>query len=240
MKTTINLEEALNKTQENPLQDLQIQELISQSNQEYFISGLRDLGFQEKVGEIETKQRNKIPAGTKIYNLKSIKKICTRYDLRFLPTSYYTGVVPDEAIAKAYRFSKETDISLNPAKFFICAPSKAFKLTKRPIDPILFYQIKGHYKDNWNENEEAQYMLIHKWGKDLGFLRANWNIFKRIGLAILPIVIVTTACVGVRLGEGSREMLGFLGFISMVPCWMYLHTINHNIHNDWNSPYAHL
>lgn len=95
----------------------------------------------------------------RIYNLEQIKKLCTRYRLRFLDTEHFRGEIPYEAISKIKALQRDNAQELE--HFKMVAPAPMFNLKNKDKDPLLMLPLgKGHY------------YLVHKWGNDLHPLRA--------------------------------------------------------------------
>lgn len=93
-----------------------------------------------------------------IFSIQQIKTIAVRYRLRFLDSKFFKGEIPYEAILKIKEIEKNNGIRFSAFK--ILAPASLFKLKDRNKDPLLFA-----YLGNGN------YLLIHKWGKDLSWFR---------------------------------------------------------------------
>lgn len=89
----------------------------------------------------------------KVYNEEQIKELCIKFRLRFLPSEYYKGTLPYEAVSAIKAFEKE----FNPAdaKYLIVAPAEFFQLKDHYADPLLFAQLGN-----------GNYYLLHQWGKD--------------------------------------------------------------------------
>ena len=92
-----------------------------------------------------------------IFHVEQIKKICVAYRLRFLPTKFFKGRLPEEAIAALQNLEYEHQTELKG--FRMIAPAGYFRL-ENADDPMLFAPIGNDY-----------YYLIHKWGKDIHPLR---------------------------------------------------------------------
>lgn len=115
----------------------------------------------------------------RVFSENQIKSLCVKYGLRFLPTVYYKGTIHPETHIKIKEFNQEFNEELTRygekrmkyRHYFIVAPKQAFKLEKRPKDPLLFIHIGGD-----------DYYLIHKWGDDLSSSRYLTNIPFRSGL----------------------------------------------------------
>jgi len=95
----------------------------------------------------------------RIYSAAQIKKLCTRYRLRFLDSKHFKGELPYEAISKIKALQKSQDIELSGFKMI--APAPMFNLKNKDKDPLLMLPLGGD-----------RYYLIHKWGNDLHPLRA--------------------------------------------------------------------
>src|SRR5690606_39103631 len=93
-----------------------------------------------------------------IYCLKSIYKLCIKYRLRFLDIKHFKGEIPYEAIIKMKKFEKEFGMTIGRCK--ILAPAELFNLKNKDSDPMLFVELG---KNN--------FYLLHKWGKEMNFLR---------------------------------------------------------------------
>ena len=93
-----------------------------------------------------------------VYSLKSIYKLCVRYRLRFLDSKYFKGEIPYEAIQKVKDFERTNAVKVGSYK--ILAPVELFSTEDKDSDPLLFI-------DLGNNN----YYLVHKWGRDMSFLR---------------------------------------------------------------------
>lgn len=96
---------------------------------------------------------------SKIFTLEAIQKLAIRFRLRFLPTSYYTGNYPIEAVSTINKLEKSHHTELR--NMYILAPKKKFDLGDCDGDPLLFSRIG-----------ENQYYLIASWGTDLHPLRS--------------------------------------------------------------------
>jgi hypothetical protein len=91
-----------------------------------------------------------------IFNVKSIRTICTKYRLRFLDSSMFKAEIPYEAIVKIKQIEKQSGLSFR--NFKIIAPASRFSLKDSTKDPLLFAQLS----DN-------TYYFIHQWGNDLSW-----------------------------------------------------------------------
>jgi hypothetical protein len=93
-----------------------------------------------------------------IFSIEQIRKICIRYRLRFLDTSFFKSEFPYEAIIKIKQLE---NISGNRiTSFYIIAPEKAFELENINKDPLLFAPIGND-----------RFYLIHQWGTDIAWYK---------------------------------------------------------------------
>ncbi len=99
--------------------------------------------------------------GTRIFSRNSIRTICTRYRLRFLPATHFKGKIPYEAIRKVRQLEADTGVRIE--RFRIMAPDERFELEDATKDPLLFAPLGN-----------GQFYLIHKWGGDM-------SVFRRVG-----------------------------------------------------------
>lgn len=97
----------------------------------------------------------------KVFHISQIEKICKKYDLRFLPSSIYKGVIDEHLPNKIATFEIAYNVICDKTNTMIVAPKESFVLQERPLDPLLFFKINEEY-----------YYLIHKWGNDLSITRA--------------------------------------------------------------------
>lgn len=160
-------------------------------------AGIMDeLGFDYQTAEARRirSERTDFAAlpQNRIMSTNAIKAVCLKYGLRFLPTRFYKGAL-DTGIGPAVEKTKallngKLPLVREPefiqelyerkpgaqdgAQFAIAAPSAAFALQPRPVDPLLFLRLNS-----------LKWFLVHKWGDDLktGDVRKgeigehNWN-----------------------------------------------------------------
>ncbi len=93
-----------------------------------------------------------------IFSIQDIEKVCIDYRLRFLDSTHFKGVIPQEAIFKVRELKKQH--KLDQLDLFLIAPSKKFSLADCDDDPLLFGRVNEH-----------EYYLIYKWGNDLSWFR---------------------------------------------------------------------
>lgn len=163
MKKGINIEQQLKKEQVIPTQE-QLHEFVSTIwNTEH----LKEIALLERLINKATYQTPNnhfnidVLSTENIYHISDIKKICIDYRLRFLPSYYFKGDIPFEAISKIKALEHKHKTAFY--NFKIMAPSKLFKL-KKADDPLLFIPINDNY-----------YYLVHQWGNDLHPLRKAWS-----------------------------------------------------------------
>lgn len=116
----------------------------------------------------------------RIFTGDEIKSIAVKYGLRFLPSIYYKGSLPNDLPQKIREF-KELGLCQSvyaggnnvcswqdhyrEPVYGILAPKESFNLQEKPKDPLFFAKL-----------EDGTYYLIHKWGNDLSI----WNYVKNI------------------------------------------------------------
>jgi len=94
----------------------------------------------------------------RVFAITDIRKICIRYRLRFLDSSFFKAEFPYEAIAQIKMFEKKYGLKIE--SFKIMAPDHAFNLENINKDPLLFAQLT-----------DGSYFLLHKWGHDLAWYK---------------------------------------------------------------------
>lgn len=107
-----------------------------------------------------------INAKGKVYRESDIRKLCFKYDFKFLPPSEYIGKVPP-SLGKALM---DYGVNSKPrGNFKILAPREMFR---REIvsweDPVLFYYLGNGY---WE--------VVHRWGNDMNpirVLKSAWRL----------------------------------------------------------------
>jgi hypothetical protein len=94
----------------------------------------------------------------RLFGISDIGKICIRYRLRFLDSSFFKAEFPYEAIAEIRNFERKHGLKIE--HFKIMAPDHAFNLENINKDPLLFAQLT-----------DGSYFLLHKWGDDLAWYK---------------------------------------------------------------------
>lgn len=159
MFSTVNIQDELVKTRQKHERIFQrlneeVQAALKQGKQadEYIVSRLRTAPRPGKANinpELLQKDR--------IFSIDDIKAICIQYRLRFLDSKYFKmEELPYEAIVAVKELEKHLGEEVHHIK--IMGAPRFFKLEDRNKDPLLFARI-----------DEANYYLIHKWGKDMAW-----------------------------------------------------------------------
>ncbi len=114
----------------------------------------------------------------RVFHRDTIKDMCIRYRLRFLPGGLFKGSLPNQAIHALRILERKADAPIT--SFMVMAPSSRFKLCDSEVDPLLFVPLGND-----------RYYLLHKWGNDLSPLRAvlNWPLRNAATLAVLVLVL---------------------------------------------------
>jgi hypothetical protein len=175
----------------------------------------------------------------RVFQTKDIKKLCTSYGLRFLPVKYFNGDVDPQLPKKIKEFESKYEHRVYKENSFIVAPTKSFKLEKRPVDPLFFVYIGND-----------QYYLLHKWGKDISVFRWITNLPVRSTLLATLYLATIGGIIGYIFPEGTNVFLNIvLGSLCVlltrlvigIPISAIYHNMDHPwIHgNDltWNSQY---
>ncbi|MBK8707798.1 MAG: hypothetical protein IPN30_04810 [Flavobacteriales bacterium] len=114
----------------------------------------------------------------RVFDLDSIKALCIRYRLRFLPGKLYKGSIHNQAVHAIRRLERKAETPLSG--FLFMAPSTQFKLCDSEVDPLLFVPLG-----------DDRFYLVHKWGNDLDRARAilNWPFRSAIHLATMVVLV---------------------------------------------------
>ncbi|MBK6774423.1 MAG: hypothetical protein IPG74_00770 [Flavobacteriales bacterium] len=136
-----------------------------------------------------TKERSNRISGLdldRVFPTDAIKRVATKYRLRFLDGGMFKGELPMQAIHELRQLEKRASAPL--AGFKILAPAHRFKLCDAEGDPLLFLPLGN-----------GLYYLVHQWGGDLAWHRAllNWPLRSAFHLAatVLLVAIVIAAAV---------------------------------------------
>lgn len=126
-----------------------------------------------------------------IYTIEQIESLAVKYRLRFLPSKYYTGQIPQEALNKLRVITNQNSTPVE--QYRILAPQKAFDLEDENADPLLFIALN-----------KREYYFVHQWGNDL----SNWRKIMTYPLRSLNNVI------------GSIIILGFILTLITPQSWI--------------------
>lgn len=165
-----------------------------------------------------------------VFSLTEIRNIAIRYRLRFLDSGLFKGDVPYEAISKLKEAERKYKVKFS--EFKILAPASLFKLEDRNKDPLLFARVS-----------EQEYLLIHKWGKDLsGFRRVlafPLRTIRNFILTMLALSVLITLAVPVDYpARMFIFLLSNLFFLSMFAHIGYMR-LNQNFSEfEWNSRFV--
>lgn len=118
------------------------------------------------------------PART--FTAGSIRSVCIKYRMRFLPSGRYKGRVPAEALHAIKRIEARSGVPLGG--FMILAPAAHFKLCDCNADPMLFVPLGND-----------RYYLVHRWGNDMRAMRAVWGWPLRSALQLATTVVLFAA-----------------------------------------------
>ena len=116
----------------------------------------------------------------RVYHRDSIKAICIRYRLRFLPGGLFKGPIPDQAVYALRGLERKAEAPIT--SFMLMAPAKRFKLCDSEVDPLLFVPLGND-----------RYYLVHKWGNDLSPLRSFVNLPFRTPTHLAVMVVLVAA-----------------------------------------------
>lgn len=147
----------------------------------------------------------------RVFDIRSIKTLCSKYRLRFLPTKYFKANFPMEAISaiKGFERSYNTEIT----NFMVIAPSSLFKLEDANKDPLLFVPLPN-----------GKYYLIHKWGNDLAWYRRLivWPM-KSISNLVLSIILLSFLVASALPGSVLSSSPNYLNFGRLIfAVWLTL------------------
>jgi hypothetical protein len=118
----------------------------------------------------------------RVFHRDSIRTMCIRYRLRFLPGGLFKGEIPNTAVQAIRSLERKVDGPLR--SFLVLAPPSRFKLCDNEVDPLLFVPMG-----------EGRYYLVHKWGKDLSWSRAMLNWPLRTPIHLMALVVLVAAVV---------------------------------------------
>lgn len=146
---------------------------------------------------------------SRVLTLEGVKKVCLKYNLRFLDTVHFKAPFPYEAVLAIKRFEEKYGVIID--QFKIAAPADVFQLEECHQDPVLFARLS----DN-------QYYLLHQWGKDLTWYRAILaypikNIYTYFMCMWIPAIIIAFGIPVNWLQTGAEHVMQFR-------LWLTVHT----------------
>ena len=114
----------------------------------------------------------------RIFHRDTIRDLCVRYRLRFLPGGLFKGPLPNTAIHALRGLERKSSSPLTG--FMFMAPAERFRLCDSEVDPLLFVPLG-----------EDRFYLVHKWGTDLSPARAiaNWPFRNVVTLSATILVL---------------------------------------------------
>lgn len=129
----------------------------------------------------------------RIFHRDSIRTLCIRYRLRFLPGGLFKGPLPNTAVHALRALERKATGPLTG--FMVMAPSSRFKLCDSEVDPLLFMPLG-----------DDRYYLVHKWGNDLSPVRsvANWPLRNIFTLAASVLVLAVVLALLIPTGSISN------------------------------------
>lgn len=125
----------------------------------------------------------------RIFSVDSIRRLCIRYDLRFLDAHRFKGDLPSHALYELRRLEARSAAPL--VGFKVMAPAPRFRLCDSDADPLLFVPVG-----------ETHYYLVHKWGRDLTPMRAVLAWPKRGPLQLGATVVLAATLIALLLPNG--------------------------------------
>lgn len=117
----------------------------------------------------------------RVFQRGTIRALCVRYRLRFLPAGLFKGALPNTAIHAIRELERKATAPITG--YMMLAPGARFKLCDSEVDPLLFVPLG-----------DGTYYLVHRWGNDLSPWRAVWNWPLR-NVGTLTTTVVLFACV---------------------------------------------
>lgn len=114
----------------------------------------------------------------RVFHRDTIRSLCLRYRLRFLPGGSFKGPIPDKAVHALRMLERKAETPIT--SFMLMAPATRFKLCDSEADPLLFVPLDGD-----------RYYLVHKWGNDLSPMRevVNWPLRNAATLSVLVVLV---------------------------------------------------
>lgn len=204
-------------------------------------------GISDRVSIVRVnKEEAKIALSSSRLAYDQIKKICLRYNLRFLNIAKYIAPIPYRVLTDMKNFEGELNktrrdwmTQFEPSRLFIIAPTSHFALSKRPPkDPVLLYLINDHSKV-----EERMYEIVSTWGSDFTWKRrfstimGHWSV--SLLAFVLPAIWLINKIVAVTHKGEDHGGLGaawfFGGFAILVGFQIY--QFCRIAGSDWDTPF---
>lgn len=205
----INLEHELvrNKRRELSEMDLFTMRKVDEYNKIDGVDILNRLGMykdnMEAVDDIKAKDVNILNYDPeRVFTPDDVRRLCARYGLRCLPANLFNGEVDSELPKKIADFeSKYGQLNTyHGTHAYICAPPSSFHLQSRPKDPLFFVRVTRGKSEN--------YILLHKWGKDISKWRYISNIWRRSILNIFLTALMVSLIIAYSFAAQSYHFDG--------------------------------
>lgn len=195
------------------------------------LSVLRTLNLDHQIEKskkkVEISQKLTILANQfnkKTYTGEQLKKLCLKYDLRILPSSYYKGKIDDQLAPKINEFNNENkDVVVSSQHFFVLAVRESFSGNRNGASNdeaetkcLFFYRESPdrNSKDYGIAGEKDVFTLIHSWGKEYNTSRESRFLFFDSGTDSASTALTTVLSIIIMLAA----MLFSMG--SFTACWI--------------------
>jgi len=190
-------------------------------------------------GESAEKEALKIPLYSEdksaLFEEGTIRKVCTKYRLRFLDTQLFKGDIPYEALVAIKQMEKKYQVQFE--EFRIVAPAPLFQLEDSTKDPLLF-AVLGN----------GDYLLMHQWGSDLVWHRKlllyPFRNISSLGLSIVLLSFLLTAFLPLEFPAPQTTVFVKFFLFSTLSCSLFVASIIFGIlryrdfsENVWESKY---
>ncbi|MFT3885221.1 MAG: hypothetical protein QM724_07265 [Flavobacteriales bacterium] len=192
-----------------PADDARLQRLLL--GQERFLEEVRGILAEEQkkddvlravVRGTPRKSANRIHRldPGRVFSVAAIRRLCIRYDLRFLDAGRYKGELPSRALYELRRLEARAAAPL--VGFKVMAPARCFQLCDPDADPLLFVPVGAEH-----------YYLVHKWGSDLSPWRALFAWPKRGPLQLACTVLMAAVLLALMMPNA------WIGASAAAPWW---------------------
>lgn len=164
--------------------------------------------FFEKYGQVLTEDM--------------VEKLCYKYALRCLHVEYYEGNIGPNVAGDINRFVEKHGLQgeMNSGNFkrclYVMAPKGAFKLEKKPVDPVLFY-CPNQYS---NVSGKQVFIPVSKWGTDFTIIRRLYGLYNRPVLTALTVWAILATIITFIAGD-IFAILFIVGCTAMFAVIMY-------------------